>query len=129
VKWAIEGRSKEKLEDLRKQLAEINPKCADVPILTADLNDPKSLDKLVKQGDVLISTAGPFWTIGTPVVCMLNRPDQSMLLPGQCQMSMPLYFLRARFLHARLRRATLRLVHFAYLAGLGPCSASMFLRL
>jgi short subunit dehydrogenase-like uncharacterized protein len=58
----------EKLEKLRSNLAEVDPAVMDVPILTADLNDSKSLDKLVKQSDVLISVAGPFWKLGVPVV-------------------------------------------------------------
>ena len=63
------GRSTEKLEKLRSDLAEVDPAMMDVPILTADLNDNKSMDKLVKQSDVLISVAGPFWKLGMPLVC------------------------------------------------------------
>lgn len=69
VQWAIAGRSEEKLLKLKEQLVKIDETCKDVPVLTADLGDPKSLDRLVKQSDVLISTAGPFWSIGYPLVC------------------------------------------------------------
>lgn len=68
------GRSQEKLERLRSQLADINPACAGVPIITADLTDSKSLDKLVKQSDVIISVAGPFWKLGLPLVCLSCFP-------------------------------------------------------
>lgn len=68
VQWAIAGRSEAKLLKLKEQLVKIDESCKDVPVLTADLGDPKSLDRLVKQSDVLISTAGPFWSIGYPVV-------------------------------------------------------------
>lgn len=68
VQWAIAGRSEEKLLKLKEQLVKIDETCKDVPVLTADLGDPKSLDRLVKQSDVLISTAGPFWSIGYPLV-------------------------------------------------------------
>lgn len=69
IKWAMASRSEEKLHKLRKDLAETHCKSiADVPILTAEVKDPKSLDRLVKQCDVIISTAGPFWSIGIPVV-------------------------------------------------------------
>jgi short subunit dehydrogenase-like uncharacterized protein len=54
------GRSEDKLEKLRLELAEIDPACMTVPILTADLGDSRSLDRLVKQSDVLVSEAGPF---------------------------------------------------------------------
>lgn len=40
----------------------------DVPILTASLDDPSSLDSISEQTKVIISTAGPFAQIGTPVV-------------------------------------------------------------
>ena len=69
IKWAMASRSEEKLHKLRSDLAETH--CStiqNVPILTAEVNDPKSLDRLVKQCDVIISTAGPFWSIGIPVV-------------------------------------------------------------
>lgn len=69
--WAMAGRSADKLEKLRADLAEIDPAVMDVPILTADLNDNKSLDKMVKQSDVLVSVAGPFWKLGYPLVRVL----------------------------------------------------------
>jgi short subunit dehydrogenase-like uncharacterized protein len=75
------GRSEEKLHKLRNELEKIDATCKSVPILTADINDPKSLDKLVKQSDVIISTAGPFWSIGYPVV----RPcSMSQCFQGVC---------------------------------------------
>jgi short subunit dehydrogenase-like uncharacterized protein len=71
IKWAMASRSEEKLHKLRKDLADTHcPTIQNVPILTAEVNDPKSLDRLVKQCDVIISTAGPFWSIGFPVVCI-----------------------------------------------------------
>jgi len=63
------GRSRDKLEELRAQLEKVDARCANTPILTAELHDQKALDKLVRQADVIISTAGPFWNIGTPMVC------------------------------------------------------------
>lgn len=66
------GRSKEKLERLRGELAAINPACGAVPILTAELTDSKSLDKLMKQSDVIVSVAGPFWKLGLPLVRILS---------------------------------------------------------
>jgi hypothetical protein len=41
----------------------------DVPILTfSDISDQASVDRVVAQTQVVISTAGPFARIGTPVV-------------------------------------------------------------
>lgn len=66
------GRSTQKLTKLRERLAKMHPAILEVPILTADLSDPKSLDKLVKQSDVLVSMAGPFYKVGYPLV--RNKP-------------------------------------------------------
>ena len=82
------GRSKEKLEELRSQL---DPKCAQTPILTAELNDAKALDKLVKQADVIISTAGPFWNIGNE---MVRRLSPFVPFPHIQLIDLPSYLLR-----------------------------------
>jgi len=40
----------------------------DVPILTADLADPSSLEALAKQAKVVLATVGPYREWGTPMV-------------------------------------------------------------
>ncbi|RNF16173.1 saccharopine dehydrogenase, partial [Trypanosoma conorhini] len=60
--WAIAGRSKEKLDALKKELG------LDVAVLSADIASPSSLDKVCAGTTVLISCAGPFTRIGMPVV-------------------------------------------------------------
>lgn len=82
------GRSEQKLTKLRERLAKVHPAILEVPILTADLSDPKSLDKLVKQSDVLVSMAGPFYKVGYPLVriCVVRQCPGSysggMVEPG-----------------------------------------------
>lgn len=69
VKWAMAGRSQKKMEQVRLDLSkEYNVDLKDIPILTADLSDQASLDKVAGQAAVVLSTAGPFARIGEPVM-------------------------------------------------------------
>jgi saccharopine dehydrogenase-like NADP-dependent oxidoreductase len=40
----------------------------DVPILLADIRDQASVDKMVSSTKVVLATAGPFTTLGRPIV-------------------------------------------------------------
>ena len=69
VNWAMAGRSKEKLESIRAELAEkYGDDLNKTPILIGNLEDQSSLDQIATQTKVIISTAGPFAKYGTPVV-------------------------------------------------------------
>ena len=63
VRWAIAGRNQEKLEKLRASLA-----LPDLPILLGDSQDQASLEAIVAQTRVIISTVGPYALYGTPLV-------------------------------------------------------------
>ncbi len=67
LKWAIAGRNKSKLKNVRaRYLAE---KQRDLlPILIADSQDEKSLADLAAKTRVLCTTVGPYALYGTPVV-------------------------------------------------------------
>src|SRR4051812_38552650 len=47
-RWAMAGRSPEKLAAVRDRLVTIDPKHADVPLLTADVNDAASLREVAE---------------------------------------------------------------------------------
>jgi len=71
IRWALAGRSQEKLETIRSELAQRygnDATIAATPILLGDLSDAASLDRICSQTRVLISTAGPFALHGTPIV-------------------------------------------------------------
>jgi short subunit dehydrogenase-like uncharacterized protein len=70
VNWALAGRSKAKLEQIRDELSETygNKDIKNVPILTFDANDQASIEAVVSQTKAVVSTAGPFTLIGTPLV-------------------------------------------------------------
>ena len=65
LRWAIAGRSKSKLEELRKSLGR---KAAGLPILVADAADQDALRKLCLETRVVASTVGPYALYGEPLV-------------------------------------------------------------
>lgn len=67
-RWAAAGRSRDKLEQLRVRLAAVNPRCADLPLLTADAGDPATLRELAESAHVVASTVGPYVWYGEGLV-------------------------------------------------------------
>lgn len=69
VRWAIGGRSRQKLEALRADLVtRSGPALADLPIIVADAHEPTALLELVKRTKVLCTTVGPYAKYGSPMV-------------------------------------------------------------
>lgn len=66
--WAIAGRNQQKLEAVRKKLANINPALDTLPILIGDSHDKPSLEAIVSQTKVLCTTVGPYAKYGTLLV-------------------------------------------------------------
>ncbi|NUK38022.1 saccharopine dehydrogenase NADP-binding domain-containing protein [Streptomyces lunaelactis] len=67
-RWAVAGRSREKLELLRERLAAINPDCAELPLIQADADDPGTLRELAESTRVVATTVGPYVWYGEPLV-------------------------------------------------------------
>jgi short subunit dehydrogenase-like uncharacterized protein len=65
LKWALAGRSEQKLQRLRSSLG---PKAARLPIVIADAADADALEALCAQTRVVISTVGPYALYGEPLV-------------------------------------------------------------
>jgi len=65
LKWALAGRSEQKLQRLRTSLG---PKAARLPIVIADAADADALQALCGQTRVVISTVGPYALYGEPLV-------------------------------------------------------------
>jgi short subunit dehydrogenase-like uncharacterized protein len=72
VKWAIAGRSKEKLTALAQQ-----SQANGIDILLADAQNESQLTAMVNQTRVLVSTVGPYALYGEPLikVCVKNGTD------------------------------------------------------
>ena len=64
LNWAIAGRNKVVMNDLKKFLGLKES----VQVLVGDLSDQASLRAITSQTTVLISTAGPYAKLGTPIV-------------------------------------------------------------
>src|SRR5579872_6019629 len=68
LRWAIAGRSRDKLERVRQGLTAIDKSARDLPILTGDSADRDSLDAIVKTTRAVCSTVGPFAVHGKELV-------------------------------------------------------------
>jgi saccharopine dehydrogenase (NAD+, L-glutamate forming) len=68
ARWALAGRNQDKLRALRERLAAIEPRCADLPLLHADVEDPASLEAVARATRVVVTTVGPYITYGAPLV-------------------------------------------------------------
>jgi short subunit dehydrogenase-like uncharacterized protein len=68
TRWAIAGRNPGRLEATRAKLAEINPKCSELPLLGADVEDAASLRNVAEATKVVITTVGPYILYGEPLV-------------------------------------------------------------
>ncbi|MBL4609622.1 MAG: saccharopine dehydrogenase family protein [Pseudomonadaceae bacterium] len=64
VKWAMAGRSQEKIDSVREEMG--IP--ADVPTVVADANDLASIKSMVEGTRVLLTTVGPYQLYGSDVV-------------------------------------------------------------
>lgn len=68
VRFALGGRSREKLEAAKRKLIDIDPACSSVGILIADAFDGGALEAAVKQASAVVSTVGPFQKYGMALV-------------------------------------------------------------
>ena len=67
-RWALAGRSPDKLAAVRTELASIDPSMATLPLLSADIGDADALRELAESTRVLITTVGPYVLYGDAVV-------------------------------------------------------------
>jgi len=68
TRWALAGRNEDKLAAVRARLAGINPACAELPLLHAEIDDRASIDAIAHAAKVVISTVGPYTLYGEPLV-------------------------------------------------------------
>jgi short subunit dehydrogenase-like uncharacterized protein len=68
LRWALAGRSPEKLAGVRDRLAAIEPACAELELLEADVGDAASLRAVAEAARVVATTVGPYLDHGEPVV-------------------------------------------------------------
>lgn len=68
LKWALAGRSPEKLKAVRAQLAAIDASAGALDLLQADVDDTDALARMVRSTRVVITTVGPYVVHGEPLV-------------------------------------------------------------
>ena len=75
--WAIAGRDKEKLEELKQSFIAIDSHSVNIETYVADSFNSKSLDVLTSSCHVIISTVGPYLKYGLPLVesCVKNHTN------------------------------------------------------
>ncbi|MFL3005427.1 MAG: saccharopine dehydrogenase family protein [Candidatus Neomarinimicrobiota bacterium] len=75
--WAIAGRDKEKLEELKQSLIGVDPQSVKIETYFADSFNSKSLDALTSSCRIIISTVGPYLKFGLPLVesCVKNHTN------------------------------------------------------
>lgn len=64
VKWAMAGRSEDKLKSVRDEMGI----AADTPLVVADSNKPETLADMAARTKVVLTTVGPYQLYGTDVV-------------------------------------------------------------
>ena len=64
LKWAMAGRSAEKLAAVRDEIGAPT----DTPLVVADSDDPASIDTMVRRAKVMITTVGPYQIYGDDLV-------------------------------------------------------------
>jgi short subunit dehydrogenase-like uncharacterized protein len=67
-RWALAGRNPRKLAAVRDEMAAINPSCADLPLLSADVEDERSLRDVAESTRVIATTVGPYVLYGDGLV-------------------------------------------------------------
>ncbi|MET0404904.1 MAG: saccharopine dehydrogenase NADP-binding domain-containing protein [Cystobacter sp.] len=73
ARWAIAGRDRAKLEQVRADITRHHASIAELPLLIADARDAASLDALVGRTRVIISTVGPYARHGSELVAACAR--------------------------------------------------------
>ena len=109
-RWAIAGRNKDKLASVRERLADINPACADLDLLTADITDVASLSSVAEAARVVITTVGPYLEYGAPVVAACAAAGTDYVdLTGEPEFVDRMYVEH----HEEAKRTGARLLHCA----------------
>ncbi|MFG3497442.1 saccharopine dehydrogenase family protein [Streptomyces sp. NPDC047928] len=107
-RWALAGRSRERLERLRDRLAATRPRCAELPLLEADAGDPAALRELAASARVVATTVGPYVWYGEPLVAACADAGTDYVdLTGEPEFVDSMYVRH----DARARETGARLVH------------------
>ena len=108
LNWAIAGKSKIKLEKLKKSLIYINQEFAKINSFVADSFDSNSLDVMTSSCRVIISTVGPYLKYGLPLIksCLKNNTSY-------CDITGEVPFIRESIdlFHENAKKNKCRIIH------------------
>ncbi|WP_329561616.1 saccharopine dehydrogenase family protein [Kitasatospora sp. NBC_01266] len=107
-RWALAGRSLDKLTEVRRSLAATRPALADLPLLVADAADRTALREVAGAARVVISTVGPYLRFGEPLVAACAEAGTDYVdLTGEPEFVDRMYTRH----HERAKASGARLVH------------------
>jgi short subunit dehydrogenase-like uncharacterized protein len=107
-RWALAGRSPDRLAAVRDRLAAVDPSLADLPLLHADVTDGESLAAVAARARVVITTVGPYVEHGEPLVAACARAGTDYLdLTGEPEFVDRMYVAH----HDEAVRTGARIVH------------------
>jgi short subunit dehydrogenase-like uncharacterized protein len=108
LRWAIAGRNREKLDQVRSSLMSLDARAGDLPLLVGDSQDAASLAPIVASTRVVATTVGPYSLYGRELVaaCVEHGTDL-------CDITGETQFVRAMIdlHHARAKETGARIVH------------------
>jgi short subunit dehydrogenase-like uncharacterized protein len=75
--FALAGRSRAKLLEVRHGLEAIDPRAHEIEVIVANVDDPASLEAMAAQARVVLTTVGPYALHGEPLVaaCVAKGAD------------------------------------------------------
>lgn len=107
-RWALAGRSRDRLAALRERLAGIAPSCGGLALLVADAGDPDTMLEVAAAARVVASVTGPYLAHGEPMVAACAAAGTDYLdITGEPEF-VDLMYLRY---HEQAVRTGARLVH------------------
>ena len=108
LRWALAGRSADKLEKVRLRLADRDPALADLELIVVDASDAAALVDVAARTKVVITTVGPYLQHGAPLVAACAEAGTDYVdLTGEPEFVDRMYLQH----HATAERSGARIVH------------------
>ncbi|WP_225409901.1 saccharopine dehydrogenase family protein [Stigmatella hybrida] len=106
--WALAGRDRTRLEQVRASLGALNASSANLPIVLADARNAASLDAMVARTRVVISTVGPYARHGNELVAACARSGTDY-----CDLTGEVHWMRRMIdaHHEEAQKSGARIVH------------------
>jgi len=68
IRWALAGRSRDKLERVRDELSAMEPSAKELPLVVGDSQDRAAMEALARRTRVVCTTAGPYALYGSELL-------------------------------------------------------------